>query len=335
MKEKILVIHSSFLEMLEPQVGELRARGYEVVADPQFKYRTVDDVLMEHLPGTSALLSSGSRLTERHLAAADKLKVVSVMASGYEQLDLPLLTAAGIRVTNVPIAEGALPVAELAFGMMYALAREIPKYDSIVKSGRVVKGFGRLVTGKTLGIVGLGAIGKQLVKLARGVSMDVLVYSRTRDERFADEWGVRYAELSDVLRHADYVSLHLRLNERTRHFIGAAELALMKPTAYLVNTARMDLVDKQAAFEALANGKIAGAAFDFGEAQAHLDLFRLDNVICTPHLGNRVAETYRAVVQCGIDNALDVLNGVRPRYIVNPEVYGSTYTALPGRGDLA
>lgn len=298
--KKILVYSATMLDILEPHVSRLKSMGYEVVANPAFLNMPYDEILNKHLPGTCALLSGGSGISREQLHLADSLKVISIMASGYEAVDVPLLTEAGIVLTNTPIPAMAEPVAELAFGLMYSLAREIPRYDRLIKAKQYERGFGRLVWGKTLGIIGLGNIGKELAKRARGVSMEILAHDVWIDEAFAREWNVKYVELDELLEKSDYISLHLRINEKTKGIIGKRELALMKPSAYLINTARMGLIDEQALAECLKSGGIAGAALDFGPKPPHSsEIFTLDNVIATPHLGNRVLENAHAVIECG------------------------------------
>lgn len=310
------------LQTKHSYLEKLAELGYEVVADESFLQLGADEVMARHLPGTSAILSGGFRFTRKHLAMASQLQVIAHLASGYDSLDIPLLTEAGICVTNTPIQAMAEPVADLAFGLVLGLAREIPRYDALLKRGYYERGFGKLVWGKTIGIVGLGMIGKEMVKRARGFNMKVLVCSESADRSFADQWGAVVVSLDTLLEQSDFVSLHLRLTDGNRRLLGRERLSKMKPEAYLINTARMDLLDYDALYDMLTTGAIAGAALDFGgKARDDQRLFRLPNVIATPHLGNRVEESSFAVIECGIANALAVLNGRRPDHLVNPDVW--------------
>jgi phosphoglycerate dehydrogenase-like enzyme len=179
--------------------------------------------------------------------------------------------------------------------------------------------------GKTLGIVGLGSIGRLTARRALGFDMKVLAYNRSwnaEHEHFARQLGIQRADLDSLLRQSDVVSLHLRGTPETRHIIGARELALLKPTAILVNTARTHLVEQQALYQALAEGRLAGAGLDtIVDEGLDNPLLELPNVVGTPHLGNRCVDSVHEVMDAAINDALAVLRGERPTYLVNPEVY--------------
>jgi phosphoglycerate dehydrogenase-like enzyme len=187
---------------------------------------------------------------------------------------------------------------------------------------------GKAVWGKTLGIVGLGHIGKAVARRACGFSMRLLAFEFDAfwDAEFAARYNIERTDLDTLLRESDYVSLHLRISASTLGIIGARELALMKPTAYLINTARASLVDEKALYDALATRHIAGAGLDTViDSGPDNPLIGLPNVVCTPHLGNRCIDSVHDVVDTAIDNALAVLRGKRPNYVVNPEVYSLCY----------
>lgn len=321
---KILCFSSVLLQHPNPEpfFERLRQAGHEVIADPRFMEMPPSEVLMTHLPGAAALLSGGYPVGKEYLEVADRLEVISHLCSGYDQLDLDLLRDCGIVVTNVLLPEMAHPVSDLAIGLMFALAREIPRYDRLLKNGGYERGWGSAVTGTTLGVIGLGMVGRDLLARFRGLFGRVLVHTRTPDFRFAEKWDLQFAPLEQVLAESDFVSLHLRYAPETHHLLGAGELALMKPGAFVVNTARFPLIDPEALWEALRGKRIAGAGLDFGgENPQAARLGLLDNVILLPHLGNRVPESSAHVIECGIRNALDVLNNTRPRFMVNPEVW--------------
>lgn len=177
-----------------------------------------------------------------------------------------------------------------------------------------------MVSGQTLGVVGMGQIGRETIKRARGLNMKVLVWNRTRDLAFEKEWDVCHVELNQLLTEADYVSLHLRYHPETAGIIGEKQLNLMKSTSYIINTARLKLIDQHALLKCLFEGRIAGAALDFGgEDDLVSGLIQLDNVIVTPHIGNRVQQSAIHTVECGIRNALAVLEGGIPEFVINPE----------------
>lgn len=323
-KYKILIISTTFLEVLEPYFSNLKKNGYEVYADSKWLDTGLDvEVFKKFLPEIDAIIMGGQTITESQLKIASKLKVVSLACSGYEFLDLPLLSEFGIIVTNTPILEMAAPVADLAFGFMLSLARQIPRYDRLSKRGLHERGFGEMVWGKTLGIIGLGMIGKEVAKRGRGFSMRVIANDIFRDDTFSKQWNVKYVSLDDIMSESDYISVHLRLNENTKNFISQKELALMKPTSCLINTARRQIVDGNALYRCLIDRKIFGAALDFGgEGDKIYDkIYKLDNVIVTPHLGNRSMESVHAVQECAVKNVLDVLNGKMPEHVINKEVF--------------
>lgn len=328
-KHKILIASGTFLQVLEPHYNNLKKSGYEVIADPKWLDTGLDIELFKNfLPEIDAMITGGQPITESQLKIASKLKVVSLACSGYENLDLPLLTKFGIIVTNTPILEMAAPVADLAFGFILSLARQIPWYDRLFKRGmykKDKKGFGEMVWGKTLGIIGMGQIGKEVAKRGRGFSMKVLAYDTFRDDAFSKQWNIKYVSLDELMSESDYISIHLRLNENTKSIIGEKELALMKPTSGLINTAREQIVDGDALYRCLIDRKILGAALDFGGEKDSIygKIYKLDNVIVTPHLGNRNMESVHAVQKCAVKNVLDVLNRKmpKPEFVVNREVY--------------
>jgi phosphoglycerate dehydrogenase-like enzyme len=229
-------------------------------------------------------------------------------------------------VTNAPVEAGSEAVADIAWGLMLAVARAIPQRHMLLTQQRQRdRSMGLGLWGKTLGIVGLGSIGRLTARRARGFEMKVLAYNRSWNEvheRFATRYGIRRVDLETLLVESDIVSLHLRGTLETRHFIGVHELALMKPSAILVNTARTHLVDQQALYQALSQGKLAGAGLDtIADEGLDSPLMELPNVVGTPHLGNRCIDSVHEVMDAAIEDALAVLHGKRPRYLVNPDVY--------------
>jgi phosphoglycerate dehydrogenase-like enzyme len=268
------------------------------------------------LPSSIRTLPSAEHM-ERH----SSLKVLSIAASGYDWLDVDAATARGIVVTFAPIREGVEVVADMAFGLTLAVARQIPHYHNEICAGRYGRGMGVMLWGKTLGIVGLGRIGKAVAKRAAGFDMRILAVEPSPDAAFVAEYGVQIVKLQTLLRESDFVSLHVRLDSTTDRMIDAAELALMKPSAFLINTARQQLVDEAALADAILKGRLAGAGLDDPPARRDSPLRGLPNVVFAPHHGNRAIEGVHAVFRCAIDNALAVLAGKRPELVVNPEVY--------------
>ena len=214
-------------------------------------------------------------------------------------------------------------MADYSFGLLLACARRLLENLNEVPKGGWNRHQGRDAAGATLGIIGLGAIGKEVAKRARGFDMRVLAYSRSRDEAFAAQHGVTYVPLEQLLRESDFVSIHTSLNEQTRHLINADRLALMKPTAYIINTARGGIVDTQALYRALKEKRIAGAALDVFEQEplgADSQLRQLDNLYFSPHAAGNTAQSREMVGRMAAENVIAIMRGERPAGIVNPEV---------------
>ncbi len=258
---------------------------------------------------------------------APRLRMIANMAVGYNNIDVKAATARGIPVSNTP---GVLTdaTAELAFALILAAARRIADMDRLTRRGEFrywapMLFLGTEVTGKTLGIIGLGRIGKAVARRARGFDMRVLYHNRERmgsaEER---ELQAEYADLKKLLRESDFVSLHIPLTGETKHLIGENELALMKPTAFLINTSRGPVVDEQALVNVLRERKIGGAGLDVYENEPALapGLTELDNVTLLPHIGSGTLETRTRMASLAVENLLAGLRGDAPPSILNPEV---------------
>jgi phosphoglycerate dehydrogenase-like enzyme len=251
-----------------------------------------------------------------------QLRFIVITGPQHRTLDLAAATERGILVSSAPNGgEGQFATAELAWGLVLALARQIPQAAAAMKDGGWQRHCGQSLSGKTLGLIGLGRLGRAMVPIAQAFGMKVLAWSSRLTPGQAAQAGATWAAKEDLLRRSDFVSLHLVLGERSRHTIAAAELALMKPTAYLVNTARAGLVDSDALLAALRERRIAGAALDvFDEEPLAEDapLRRLDNAILTPHLGYTVAETLRAFYRGTVECLLAFLDGQPIRTLNGP-----------------
>jgi len=270
-------------------------------------------------------------VTAEMLARAEKLEVIYVGAAGYDRIDVKAATERGIPVFNAP-GGNAIGVAEHALGLMLSLTRRI---DATSRYGRETGKWARQFTmtstpklgvlnGKTLGLVGYGFIGRQLAQQARlGFGMRVVAYDPFFDPLEAERQGVSLAPgLDDVLEAADFVSIHVPWNEATNRLIGAQQLARMKPTAYLINTARGPIVDTAALVEALDRRRIAGAGLDCVDPEPLPDahpLYRMDNVIVTPHIGGASQEDIERADIVASRLAIDFLQGRGARNAVNPD----------------
>ena len=295
--------------------------------------------LLEVLPEYDALVvRSGTKVTAEVLAAGTKLRAVGRAGTGVDNIDVDAATRRGIIVVNAP-ASNSVAVAELTVGLILALARQLPQAHGSLQGGKWERNkfMGFEVRGKTLGLVGLGRIGAEVARRARGLEMDVLAYDPVVSTDRAAQIGVTLASLDEVLAQSDFLSLHVPLIDSTRNLINAARLAQMKPTAYIVNAARGGIVDEAALADALERRVIAGAAFDVftKEPPTENPLLGHPRVITLPHLG---ASTVEAQTLTGVDVAegvIDALRGATPRYAVNapfvaPEEWGvlAPYIAL-------
>ena len=226
-----------------------------------------------------------ARFSERVIDACSNLRMISVWGSGTDHVDLAACARRGITVANTP-GVNAHAVAEHTMALMLAVTRRIPQLDARMRSGEWPRGMSTQLEGKTLGIIGLGAIGSRVAELARAFGMSLLVSTFGADNGRSTAIGARHASLGDLLRESDVVSVHLRLTDDTRRILARHELALLKPSAYLINTARGALVDRDALLDALRAQRIAGAALDvFDEEPLPVDdpLRSLPNVVLTPH----------------------------------------------------
>ncbi|HEX8229959.1 MAG TPA: D-glycerate dehydrogenase [Chloroflexia bacterium] len=261
------------------------------------------------------------------LEAAPALKVVANMAVGYNNIQVDDATKRGIAVTNTP---GVLTdtTADFAWSLLMASARRVVEADKFLRAGRFY-GWGPLmmvgqdVYGKTLGVIGFGRIGRAVAKRATGFDMRVLYFDRhPADADTEKALNARAVSMEELLRESDYVTLHTDYNPETHHLIGRPELKSMKPTAYLINTARGAIVDEGALVEALKNGTIAGAGLDVfeREPEVHPGLLELDNAVLAPHIASASLDTRNAMALMAAENVIAAIKGEMPPNCVNPEV---------------
>lgn len=269
---------------------------------------------------TALLVVGGEAIDEAVLAAAGpQLRVIANIAVGYDNVDVDAASARGVVVTNTP---GVLTddTADMAMALILATARRVVEGDRLIRRRepwRPAPGFmlGRSVSGAELGIVGFGRIGQAVARRARGFGMRVRYTSRSAAPAATEmELDVTRCSLEQILEGADFVSLHCPLTEETRHLIGAAQLAQMKPSGILINTARGPVVDERALAEALRDGVIAGAGLDVFEHEPAVDtrLLACESAVLVPHLGSATAGTRIAMAELAIDNILSVLVGKDP-----------------------
>ena len=274
-----------------------------------------EDRLIERLrdAGIAINIRSSCKFTARVFDSCPSLKLLSLWGTGTDNVDLAAARGRGVTVTNTP-GVSAISIAEHALALMLAAARRIPGLDSATRAGKWPRGNSSQLHGKTLGIIGLGAIGKRFARLGQGMGMRVIAWTMHPNPAL----GFELVELDDLLRDSDVVSLHLRLSDQTRGFIGRRELALLRPAAIFINTARGPIVDEAALIEALRERRIAAAGldvFDIEPLPAGHPLTTLDNVVLTPHCAGVTPEALEAGLRLAVENVWSFLAG-RPENVV-------------------
>ena len=270
------------------------------------------------------------RVDAEIINASPDLKLIASMAITPAGVEVAAATLRRIPVTTIPpfVTEAT---ADLHWALLLAVARRIVEGDRALRSGlfpgsQSIHFVGGEVNGKTLGIIGLGAIGEAVARRARGFAMRILYTKRRQlDETREAALGVEYRSLDQLLTESDFVSVNAALSPETIHLIGDRELRLMRPSAYLINTSRGPIVDENALVRALAEKRIAGAALDVYEREPMVEpgLINLPNVVLTPHLGSAALDTRSRIADILVENVITVIEGRRPPNLVNPEIYGS------------
>ncbi len=280
----------------------------------------------QQLAGANGVIVLTPRVTARSLTQSQDLLAIGRFGVGYDSVDVQACTAADVLLF---ITAGAVdrPVAEATVGWMLALTHHFRMKDRLVREAgwdERSQYMGSELRDRTLGVIGFGGIGQALVRLLSGFGMKPpVVFDPFVKSSVVEEFGVRSVTLDDLLEQADFVSLHCPLNEHTRNLIGARELGLMKPTAYLINTARGGIVDEAALTDALTSGTIAGAALDCFQVEpltAPPVFARFDNVLLAPHCIAWTDELFRDIGRAACQGMIDLASGERPRGIVNPDV---------------
>jgi glyoxylate reductase len=284
--------------------------------------------VLQRVAGKDALICLLTEKVDRELldVAGPNLRIVANVAVGFDNIDVPACTGRKVAVTNTP---GVLDetTADFTWALLMAVARRVVEGDRLARSGAWLQWnfdllCGTDIWGKTLGIIGLGRIGRAVARRASGFRMRVIYNSTTRAPQEVErELNAEFLPLGRVLETADFVSLHVPLKENTRGLIGPSELAQMKRSAFLINTTRGPVVQEAALVEALEKGVIAGAALDVFEREPLIgDGLRRDNVVLAPHLGSASVETRTRMAMIAAENAIAFFEGKRPPAILNPEV---------------
>jgi len=328
-----------FKVLLVEKIDEAGLKLLEGISEVKLASGASEETLMEESRDMDAIVIRAlGRITAKVMDNAPRLKVVGRHGVGVDNIDVEAATRRGIPVVYTPEAN-AEAVADHAMGLIIALAKNIVWGNCALKF-RGNWNFryeqrGTDVYGKTLGIIGLGRIGRRVAKRARGFDMRVLVYDPYVNRDSALKVGVELVDLETLLRSSDFITVHVPLTEETRKLLGEREFNLMKPGAFLVNTSRGEVVDEKAIVKALSTGRLAGAGLDVFEREPpdpENPLFKLDNVVVTPHMASHTVESLRRMAIEVAEGVVKVLKGETPTNIVNPEVLKAKRGGKPCEG---
>ena len=299
-------------DQVAPILNEiLQKNGLKITYEPEI---TPDQIKEKIFNFDIVVVRSRTKITKEMIDRATQCKIIARVGVGLDNIDVDAAKAKGIRVINA--VEGAMnAVAELVLGLMLSLAREIPRADREIRNGNWLKKelMGSELSGKYLGIVGLGNIGKRLAKLARGLNMNIIGFDvMPIADDFARDVGLIKADIDTLLSSADYISFHVPLTETTHHLVNSKRISTMKKTAYIINTSRGEIIDEDALYNALKEGKIAGAALDVFEKEPAVGnkLATLPNVVCTPHIGAQTKEAQTLAANVIGEKIIMILRGV-------------------------
>ena len=305
-KKRIFIATTSFGSLSNEPLSLLLNAGYKV--DVNNKGRKLNEnELANNLSNCEGVIAGTEKYSGEILKTLNNLKVVSRLGVGMDNIDL--LTARKLKIkifkTNTTPAPA---VAELVLGLMIDVARNVSKSSHDLKSGEWKKQMGSLLQGKTLGIIGLGTIGKALVKLTRGFGFKVLAFDLKQDDNYRKDYHVTYCDLSTLLEESDIVSIHLNLSVQTNMLINKKQLDFMKPDAILINTSRGEIIDENALYDALKYNKLSGAGLDvFHQEPYSGPLTKLNNIVLTPHIGAYAKEVR---VQMEIEASENLIRGL-------------------------
>ncbi len=307
----------------EPAFGREPLKALDAV---QWEWlpRGLKEITAEHAATFDALYVNSPRVPAAAVARPDlRLRLISRHGVGYDSVDVPAMTQAGVLVANTPNSVPR-PVATIALTFILALAHRLLAKDRITRVGRWAERLDHMgtgLTGRTLGVIGAGRIGKELLRLARVFDLKLLAADPYAERLELEYIGARPVALAELMAQSDFVAVTCLLNEETRGLVGARELALMKPGAYLINVARGPVVDEKALYQVLAARRIAGAGLDVFEEEptpADNPILKLDNVIVSPHALCWTDELFGNIARTAIGALLAVHNGRRPEFLVNP-----------------
>jgi D-3-phosphoglycerate dehydrogenase len=325
--EKVLVTTRSFGKEVREPMERLRGEGCHILEWREGSSLPESDLLAK-VAQADAWIVAFHPIGAALMDSAPRLRVIAKHGVGVDNIDISAATARGIVVTTAPSANDQA-VADLTMGLLLAMLRRIPEATVSVKAGRWERFLGCGLNGKVMGILGLGRIGQNVARRAKGFGVELIGADPFWPEAVAREIGIRRVEPNELFVQADFFSLHAPLTPETTGLVGEAAIARMKAGVWIVNTSRGKVVDEKAMYEALVSGKVAGYAADVFENEPPVGspLLALPNVIATPHMGTHTRESLKLMGDRVADAVLRVLRGERPEFVVNPEVYDRFPTA--------
>ncbi|MDB6020051.1 MAG: D-isomer specific 2-hydroxyacid dehydrogenase NAD-binding [Pedosphaera sp.] len=328
---KVLITSAPIAKVGQPAAARLQQAGCQLIHASKAGGVNGQE-LLDLLHGTDAVIAGSDQFSAAVLAspAAARLKIISRWGVGYDAIDIPAATAHGIVVAYTPgLTDSA--VADFTFALLLALVRHIPEGLRSMRDGLWLPAWGHDMAGKTLGILGFGRIGQAVAQRARGFDLQIIAHNPT-PKPAAENPGVQFVSFDELLARSDYLTLHAAAKPQNRGLLGEAQFRRMKPTAYLVNTARGALIDEPALLTALREGWITGAALDVfcEEPLPPQHPFRsAPNLLLSPHQASSSRETGERVSAAAVDAILDLLHGRPPKHLVNPEVLTSPQLRAP------
>lgn len=312
-------------KILEPGPTML-SRKYSVTMN-QKPWSPPRDEILRNVVNKDALLCSLSERIDKEVmeTAGPKLKVISTLSTGYDHVDVEEARKRGIRVTYTgEVLSDA--TADLTFALILTVSRKVIQADNFIRQKKWIVGWapdlflGSNVYGKTLGLIGIGRIGKAVAKRAKGFDMSIIYHNRRRaDPKLEAEIGAKYVNMDTLLRESDYISIHVSLNAESVHLIDESKLKRMKNTAFLINTSRGQVVDERSLIKAIKNKWIAGAALDVFEKEpldSNSPLIRMENVVLLPHIGSATYQIRSKMSETAAQNIIDILSGREPAFLV-------------------
>lgn len=321
MRKKVVITVRPFGLNQEMMSKRLTEHGFDVSWNCLNETNDVNKII-EFTKGYNAVIAGGELWNQKALdEVSDSVDMITRFGSGYDKVDLQKATKLGIAVANTPFANSPT-IGEHAVALMLAVLRGIPKYDRRIREDQWTVTLINQLTGKTVGLVGMGAIAIAVAKILKGFSARILAHDIKQDTALAETLGIAYVSLDELLRQSDVVSMHVPLTDKTLGMVHADFLGKMNRNAILINTSRGKVVNEKHLIAALQQGTIAGAGLDVFEEQpltSKSPLTAMDNVVLSSHIGGMSPESYQSMLDMSIDNIIDFYAGRPNKYILNPE----------------